>query len=562
MQTPEAAAQASAGGSSRLLHGLASAERILTRVAERPLLALAGLAAAQWLLILAFALTVRHNGWIYYQGGDQIWLSSTSWLLGENQIPPAYVGYGWPLALAPLLQAVGPDYVSAMPPVILVDVLVLGPLALWAVHGLAERIAGRVFALVAASAWVVLPYAVIPLWRQDYHERYVEQFLPGAVGLTGMADFPSMVLLAVGALLFVRALDRQAWAGAAAAGLVVGFAIAVKPSNALFLGGPALAALVARNLRPLVPFGLALLPAVLTLAVWKQRGLGAIPVFDAAEARTAAAAVGAAVPDVGRYFDLDWSNLHDNMSNIREYFWSARLVQWAPLAGLVGLARRSPTVAALAAAWFAAFLVAKGTTPLSTVSSGSFFRLLMPAFPAYFLLAASTLLLVPRLGEALARRWPPGEPREVGQRTLVGLGAALAVVPLAVILLVGPMSTPPRTILVNNILTPVDERLAIDVRAEGPARELTWTHPALGSSAVFYRVYRTDQSGEDVACVDRGAARECLLKMVLLGTTREPRWRDGSPPPGSLYRVGVAANAQNDENAGDVVSISRPTRSD
>jgi hypothetical protein len=47
--------------------------------------------------------------------------------------------------------------------------------------------------------------------------------------------------------------------------------------------------------------------------------------------------------------------------------------------------------------------------------------------------------------------------------------------------------------------------------------------------------------------------------MVLLGTTREPTWRDGSPPPGSLYRIGVAANSRNDPEEGDVVLLSRPT---
>jgi hypothetical protein len=49
--------------------------------------------------------------------------------------------------------------------------------------------------------------------------------------------------------------------------------------------------------------------------------------------------------------------------------------------------------------------------------------------------------------------------------------------------------------------------------------------------------------------------------LVLLGTTREPRWRDGSPPPGVRYRVGVAANSRNDENAGDVATISEPVES-
>jgi hypothetical protein len=562
MQTPEATGRAPADAVwTGFRRALEAADRALTAAAERRLASLAVLAVAQWALVLAFALTVRHNGWVFYQGGDQIWLLTTGWLLGQGEIAPAYTGYGWPLAAAPIMQLVGPGFVEAMPPVIALNVLVLGPLLLWAVHGLAERAAGRAFALLAAAAWVVLPFAAIPLWRQDYHERYVEQFLPGALGLTGLADYQSTVLLAVAALLFLRALDGDGWTDAVAAGLVLGFAIGMKPSNALLLGAPAAAALVARNLRVLVPFGLALAPALLTLALWKHRGLGTIPAFAAGEIRTAASAVAVGLPGVDRYVDLDWGHLHDNMNHIREYFWSARLVQWAPLAGAFGLARRWPAGAAFAAAWFAAFLVVKGTAELSTVASGSFFRLLQPAFPAYFLLAASVVLLVPRLGEALARRWPRREPAAVGRRTLIALGAGLAALPLVAVVAVGAMSSPPRAILVNTILTPVDEAVAVEVRPEGEAREVTWSHPGLGSTRVFYRVYRTGADGADVDCVDRGAATECALEMVLLGTTREPRWRDGSPPPGARYRIGVAANALDDASQGDVVAISPPVRS-
>ena len=239
----------------------------------------------------------------------------------------------------------------------------------------AARIAGRAFGLFAAAVWVVLPFAVIPLWRDDYHERYVEQFLPGALGLTGLADFQSMVLLLVGRRSSSCARSRPARPSTAiAAGLVVGFAVGVKPSNGLFVAAPVVAALLARNLRPLLPFGLALLPALLTLAVWKQRGLG---IAAGVRARGDAARCGrvvAGVPVVDQYVDLDWAHLHDNADNLREFFWSARLLEWAPIAGTVAVARRSLPIAGLLATWFGIFLVVKGTTALSTVSSGSFFR--------------------------------------------------------------------------------------------------------------------------------------------------------------------------------------------
>lgn len=373
----------------------------ISALTRRPLVTVGALAVVQWLTTLAFALTVHHNGWLLYQGGDQAWLMTTGWLLGGGELAPTYVGYGWPLVLAPIMQLAGPSFITAMPPVIALNVLVLGPLALWAIYGLGARIAGRAFGLLAAAVWVVLPFAVIPLWRGDYHERYVEQFLPGALGLTGLVDFQSMVLLLVGALLFMRALETCATLDSIAAGLVVGFAIGVKPSNGLFVAAPIVAALLARTLRPLLPFGLALLPALVTLALWKQRGLGTLPAFALEESRLAAGAVVAGIPGVDKYVDLDWTHLHDNLNDLREFFWSARLLEFAPFAGAVAVWRRSPPMAGLLATWFGVVFVVKGTTELSTVYSASFFRLLMPGFPAYFLLAVSILLLVPTLGTYL-----------------------------------------------------------------------------------------------------------------------------------------------------------------
>ncbi|HET9508821.1 MAG TPA: hypothetical protein VFO81_12815, partial [Gaiellaceae bacterium] len=365
-----------------------------------------------------------------------------------------------------------------------------------------------------------------------------------------------MVLLLVTALLFIRALDSGAALDAAAAGLVAGFALGTKPSNGLFLAAPVVAAVLARNLRPLLLFGVALLPALLTLALWKQRGLGSIPAFALEETRLAAATV-AALPVVDRYVDLDWGNLQENADHLREYFWSARLLEWLPIAGTIGVARRSVPVAGLLATWFAVFLVVKGTTPLSTVSSGSFFRFLMPAFPAYFLLAVSTILLVPTLAGYLARRWPERPAATLDRRLVAGLAVALAVLPLVVVVVAGPLESATKAVVLDEILTPVDDEIEVAVRADGEARELTWTHPPAGSSDVFYRVFRTGATGPELDCAAHDGASECRLQTVLLGTTREPRWRDGSPPPGARYRIGVAANSQDDPDEGDVATLSR-----
>ena len=60
----------------------------------RPLYILPALVLAQWIAVLDLARTVVHNGWIYYQGGDQLWYYSTAWLLVHGQMPQALVGDG------------------------------------------------------------------------------------------------------------------------------------------------------------------------------------------------------------------------------------------------------------------------------------------------------------------------------------------------------------------------------------------------------------------------------------------------------------------------------------
>lgn len=531
----------------------------LHALADRPEVVLPALVGLSSLLLLVFALTVRHNGWIFYQGGDQIWYTTTGWQLAHGELPPTRVGYGWSLLLAPIMLFFGPGYVDAMPAVIALNVLVLGPSALVAVHSIASRIAGRTFALWTAALWVVLPYAAIPLWRADYHERYVEQFLPQALGLSGLADYPSMVALLCAAALTVRALQEESDRAALLAGLAAGFAVGTKPSNALFLAAPALALLVARRLRPLAAFGIALLPSLITLAIWKQRGLGALPLFAFEETRTAAGASIAAI-GLDRYIDVDWATLRQNLNELREWFWSARLLEWAPLAGAIAVARRSPAIATLLALWLAAFVVVKGTSPLATVASGSFFRLLMPAWPAYLLLAASLPLLVPGVTRALAP--PRRATTDVPGVALYAALALLAAAPLLISLAARPATTPSSAILVNGILTPVDDSFNVEIRPDGAAREVTWETPA-GRAASFYRVFRSAAGGEDTSCdgsSDRPGAAECRLELLLLGTTREGRWRDGSPPAGSVYRIGRAANWRDDPTGGDVYLISPPLR--
>ncbi len=466
------------------------------------------------------------------------------------------------MLLLPFAWLAEADYVSFLPWTMALDVLVLGPIALWCVYALAARIGGRLLGLWAAALWVAAPFLAIPFFRPDYHDRYVEQFLPQALGLTALADFPSMVCLLVAAWLLVRALDAGDWTNATAAGLAAGFAIAIKPANVLFLAGPLLLVLLARRFRLVLPYAAGLAPPLLLLLLWKVRGLGDLPVLALEQTRLAAGStlappLGVSI-DVGRYLDLDWANFRSNMAELREFFWSARVLQWLPFAGAFAVGRRSVPLAGLLAGWFAAFLVVKGTPAQSTVESGSFFRLLMPAYPAYFLLAASLPLLVPRAASRIPKRLLPGRPAAIPRRVLAGVGVVFVLLPLLVISLVSPLSREqPEAITIGSIMTPVDPSIEVDVRADGARRTLTWTHRDFGATEVFYRVFRTAADGLDFDCLAEGSP-DCRLQMLPLGSTRAPVFSDGSPPANALYRIGVATNWQNDAEGGDVIALSPP----
>ena len=532
----------------------------VSRVADRPRVTLTVLCVAQALALLLFALTTPiRNGWLFYQGGDQIWYTTTSSLLAHLQLPPTSVGYGWSMVLAPLVGPLGPDFLSALPPVLLLDALVLAPLGTLLVYGIGAKVAGRLFALWLTAVWIAAPYVSLLVFVQRYHDRWVDQALPQALGLTALSDYPSMIALLAAALFVLRSLRAGGWADAVLAGALAGLALGIKPSSSLFLAGVVLAYLLSRRAREAAVFGIALVPALITLTLWKQRGLGSVPLFSLGETHQAAGATVAAMGTwLDRYTTLDWDVWRQNMSGLREFTVSARLIQWAPIAGAVALGRRSLPAAGLFAGWLAAYVLIKGTSPVATVESGSFWRLLMPAFPAYLVLVAAIPLLVPTLARRLGARLDPVPVRAPGIRTLALAAVVLALVPFVWVAASSPIDGPGRAVLLDEILTPVDgEKVSVALAADGEARHITWSVHDWPAN-VFYRVFRTPAAGPDVDCPGGSGAARCSITMELLGTTRRPAFTDGSPPPGVTYRVAVAANAADDVQAGDVLVLSPP----
>jgi hypothetical protein len=551
-----------------------AAER-LRFLAREPWIVLAPLVVAQWIAVAVFTTFVNHNGWLFYQGGDQSWFYTAASSLARGRIPEAIVGWAWPLALVPLAELRGPNFLSAVPAIVGAQFLLLLPLGVLCAYGIAARIGGRLLGYWAAAWWVAVPYAVVPLFVHRYHDTYVEQTLPQGFGLTGMADFPSMIAVFASAYFAVRAVDSDDDVDAIAAGLLAGLAFGIKPANALFAAAPLAALAVARRWRVGAVFAGALLPGLLVLAVWKYRG-GQASSIEAEAVRLAAGPTLAAEPApladrFGEFLPLDREHLNDHFTLFREFFWSARLLEFLPLAGAVAVARRSVPIAVLLATWLGAYFVVKGSAPAATVESGSFWRLLMPAWPAYFVLAAALPLLVPRFGARLAAAVPPPAASTQRRRLALVVVAALAFAAPAAAFAVLP-DDDTRTnmrIEARSLLLPVDDRIRLTASSlPDGGIDLRWSHPSHGGARSFYVVLRSAAFYPDpvvgiplrlgVRCVSRDGPDTCVFVMPEHDRTRRRSFVDRPGPGRWAYRVAISANWIDDQDEGDMLVISPP----
>jgi hypothetical protein len=511
----------------------------------------------QWLAVLALALTVKHNGWLYYAGGDQIWHYSGAYMLAHGHLAPAYVGYGWSVLLLPVALIAGPNLVSALPAMVLLNTLVLLPVALLCVYGIASRIAGRLFGYFTAALWIALPYLGILFVEPGYHQKYTELTLPQVLGLTSVPDFPATVALLVSAYFCLRALDSASWYMGAAAGLAAGYSIAIKPSNSIFLVAPALFLLVERR-RALLWFGAGLAPALLTLALWKYRGLGELAAAPAEPVRVAGG-VGDLLHRIHNPSLNSWEHLHQVLLGLREHFWVARVMEWLPLAGCVALFARSRRGALLVASWFLVFLLVKGTYVPASVEDASFFRIMMPSFPAYLILAASVVLLVPGV-----RARPQAQPQHssplAGRRLRVALAAAATVF---VLFPLGIIAATPKlhdhgtqAVRVGDTLVPVSSDVDLRATVGSGGVRLNWRPQSAGTASVFYRVLRA-AGYRARGCAGTRGADDCFLYVDPIAATRTTSLVDRPGPGAWTYGIGVSANWLNDESLGDVYVVSR-----
>jgi hypothetical protein len=327
---------------------------------------------------------------------------------------PAFPGPGYPLLLAPIVALT--DSIGSVASVVTtINVAVVTPFAATCLVEIARRAAGPMYAVVAAAVWSLAPVAAIPLFVAKYDDTYVHDVLPALYGLTVRPEFTAMAFSLGAAALAMRAAAGSRRA-ALLAGVLAGAAVAVSPAAGGVAAGILLALVAARRRRELLEAALSLAAALLPTFLWRSHAPG-IPVLTLG--------------------DPSWTTFQLSMAQVREYFWSNRLLQWLPVAGAAGALRLSRPHGVLLAGWLGGATVAVvATTP--DFEGGRLFVSLLPAWPAYALLVAAIPALVPTLVARLGTRLTPRT--DVGDTSVLTVVAAvilLAALPLAIVAIVG-----------------------------------------------------------------------------------------------------------------------------
>jgi hypothetical protein len=117
-----------------------------------------------------------------------------------------------------------------------------------------------------------------------------------------------------------------------------------------------------------------------------------------------AAAVAGVAAAITALFVYGASTLGGIRVGIHETGWSVSFAEWLPLAGVIGVARRTPLLAVALGGWLV-FFVLRGAD--HGYDSGVFWASLAPALPAAALLVSALALLVPRLRPAPGQQQAP-----------------------------------------------------------------------------------------------------------------------------------------------------------
>ena len=244
-------------------------------------------------------------------------------------------------------------------------------------YAVMNLVGGRAAALIGGLVFVLAPVVLAKRYfvtggpNLDYRTVYRHQILPVEYGLQHRAELIAACLVLTSAYLSLVQTRAPLWASAALAAAAASAAALVYPHAWLVLAAPVLAALALR--RPL--------PAASAVAT---AGIGLI-----------ALAVFRQIPHV----TFGWHSMGITLGGVREFTWSRRVLEYLPIAGFIGLARRSVQ----GAVFFGAALIALVILPLAQQHDLTVYLLsIVPGLPAYWLLASSIGFLVPR-GRTVSR---------------------------------------------------------------------------------------------------------------------------------------------------------------
>ena len=514
----------------------------------RPIVLLAPLCAAQVAAGISFALSTTHNGWLWYSGGDATEYWAEQWSVGHGLLPHTFLGVGIPALYSWIPIVAGPTLLHGLPVIIVLQLVVGVPLATVGLWLVADRLGGRLFAWWASLVWFLGPLLLTWSFHPDYRTVFVAYFLvPHWYGFTNMADFPSIVLAIWAAWASLRALDTDDRWDAVLAGLLIGTLVVVKPSNAAFVGAPLLAFVLLRRWRSLGLAAAATVPSLLVLALWKERGIGTLPVLALdphREAATTAPVVGALG---NQYLHLNWHELTTKLNEIGDVTWSLRVLEFLAVAGAVGLIRRTPVRGIFVTAWFAGYCLVKGDSPLAVVSQTSYWRLTAPGLVAFALLASATVFLLPGMRRVQA---PAAPSRRRRPWPIAAAAVVLVALPLAAVAAATPMKNGEIVRASDNTEAP--QSSAFSLRAAG--KTLTWNAVDSAGSSAWYAVYRST-TGDGCSYYDPGG-RECVLGMEQLTVTHSTTYTDTSGKGRRWYRVSLVASHDAAQPGGDLMLIS------
>jgi hypothetical protein len=384
-----------------------------------------------------------------------------------------------------------------------------------------------------------------------------------------MSDFPSLVASILAAYFALRAAQDDApWDGVFA-GLFAGVAIGIKPSNAPLLVGIGLALLWSRRRRAAAYAVAALAPSLLALALWKARGEGNLPLFRSGAPGGGVAGAHAA-PVLGglnihQYVHPSWSFFSQQLSDLGQYFWSIRVLEWLAIAGTIGLFRRSRPAGFLFGGWFFSMIAIKWTSPNhGTIADSDLLRQSIPAIPAALMLLGGVLLLFP----GVPRRLVPSASHAWGTHRLrVGLAAGVvtifAVVPAALAAGLPLLSSNDTISYFTQTGASLSAPFSVDTAwrsvatATRGAVRVRW--PKLGAlgATMDYVVLRAP-ANEPIVCDATAGGAQCRLNADTINATRGTSYVDKPPAGGWTYRVGAVASWIQDPTAGNIFTVGPP----